>query len=149
VTAQPACLFNCLNPIGLADPSNCDDVTNDCACLSAPAGAAEAITDCISTVCKSDISQYGDIATSLYNGYCLSIYGSASLSSAASAESVSNAIASASANATTSGTATQTTAASGKSTASSTSKSQACSSVSSGLTAIIMAFIGYLLVVAV
>jgi hypothetical protein len=96
VSAQPACLFNCLNPIGLADPSDCDDITNDCACLSAPAGAASAIQDCISTVCESSISEYGDIATSLYIGYCSSIYGSSSLASAASAEQVEDSSAAAS-----------------------------------------------------
>ena len=36
VESAPSCVYNCLIPIGLADPSGCDDVTEDCACLSAP-----------------------------------------------------------------------------------------------------------------
>jgi len=117
------CIWNCLIPIGLADPSGCDDVSNDCACLSAPAGAQEVITNCINTVCKSSTSQYASIATSLYQSYCNSLFPASVLSSATSAESVSDALAAASSSSSVSSTAstmTSTTA-----TATATSKSEA------------------------
>ena len=85
------CLYNCLVPIGLADPSGCNEVSNDCACLSAPAGAQQVITECINTVCNSSTSQYASTAVSLYQSYCSSAYPAALLSSATSAESVSDA----------------------------------------------------------
>jgi len=88
VTSQPSCIFNCLIPIGLADPSGCDDVTNACACLSAPALALNVITECIKSVCMSSTSAYAGIATSLYESYCVSIYGTAEFTSAFSAEAM-------------------------------------------------------------
>ena len=87
VRSQPSCIYNCLIPVGLADPSGCDDVTNDCACLSAPADAMDALTDCANTVCKSSTSEYGASATSLFQSYCQSIYGPMSFSQAFLAES--------------------------------------------------------------
>ena len=87
IKSAPSCVFNCLIPIGLADPSGCDDVTNDCACLSAPADVFDALTECVNTVCTSSTSQNGASATSLYQSYCQSIYGSMSFSQAFGAES--------------------------------------------------------------
>lgn len=87
VISQPSCVYNCLIPIGLADPSGCDDVSNDCACLSAPNDVLAVLTGCIETVCKSSTSAYGATATSLYESYCQSVYGSASFSQAFVAES--------------------------------------------------------------
>ena len=116
------CIYNCLIPIGLADPSGCDEVSNDCACLSAPAGAQQVISDCINTVCNSSTSQYASTAVSLYQSYCNSAYPASLLSSATSAESVSDAQAASSSTMTsTSTTASATTSAS----ASATSKSEA------------------------
>jgi hypothetical protein len=86
VVSQPSCIFNCLIPIGLADPSGCDDVTNDCACLSAPADVLDVLTGCVETVCKSSTSAYAAVVTSLYESYCKSIYGTAVFTSAFSAE---------------------------------------------------------------
>jgi hypothetical protein len=88
VTSQPSCIFNCLIPIGLADPSGCDDVTEECACLSAPADVLDVLTGCIHTVCKSSLSAYASIAGSLYEGYCNSAFGTAEFNSAFSAESL-------------------------------------------------------------
>ncbi|RHZ64898.1 uncharacterized protein CDV56_100873 [Aspergillus thermomutatus] len=85
VASQPACVFNCLIPIGLADPSNCDDVTNQCACLNAPVDAMSVLTDCVATVCKSSTSAYAAAATSLYESYCNSVFGTSQFSSAVSA----------------------------------------------------------------
>lgn len=99
VTSQPSCIFNCLIPIGLADPSGCDDVTNDCACLSAPADALEALTGCIKTVCQSSTSACMAIATSLYESYCNSVYGTAIFASAFQAEASAAAASSSSASA--------------------------------------------------
>ena len=76
VIAQPACVWNCLIPIGLADPSGCDDVTNECACLSAPADVLDVLTGCISTVCTESQSAYAASVTSLYESYCTSAFGS-------------------------------------------------------------------------
>ena len=87
VISQPSCVYNCLIPIGLADPSGCDDVSNDCACLSAPNEVLDVLTGCIETVCKSSTSAYAVSATSLYESYCESIYGTASFSQAFVAES--------------------------------------------------------------
>ena len=87
VISQPPCVYNCLIPIGLADPSGCDDVSNDCACLSAPNDVLDVLTGCIETVCKSSTSAYAATATSLYESYCQSIYGTASFSQAFVAES--------------------------------------------------------------
>lgn len=105
ITAEPAvaslasvapCVFNCLNPIGLADPSGCDDVSNDCACLSAPIEAQQVITECINTVCTTNTSSYAALATSLYQSYCAGLYSNSSLASATSADSSSDAAAAAS-----------------------------------------------------
>ena len=85
--SQPSCVYNCLIPIGLADPSGCDDVSNDCACLSAPNDVLDVLTGCVETVCKSSTSAYAATATSLYESYCQSIYGTASFSQAFVAES--------------------------------------------------------------
>lgn len=123
VTALPACVANCLIPIGLADASGCDDVTNDCACLSAPAGAMGEITDCINTVCTASTAAYGSMAVSQYNSYCMSIYGPASISSAAAQESASDASASATANSTGSGTSSAPSASATKNESPSTSPS--------------------------
>ena len=87
VLSQPSCVYNCLIPIGLADPSGCDDVSNDCACLSAPNDVLGVLTGCIETVCKSSTSVYADAVTSLYESYCQSVYGTASFSQAFVAES--------------------------------------------------------------
>lgn len=87
VISQPSCVYNCLIPIGLADPSGCDDVSNDCACLSAPNDVLDVLTGCVETVCKSSTSAYAATATSLYESYCQSIYGTASFSQAFVAES--------------------------------------------------------------
>lgn len=87
VMSQPTCVYNCLIPIGLADPSGCDDVSNDCACLSAPSDVLDVLTGCVETVCKSSTSAYAATATSLYESYCQSIYGTASFSQAFVAES--------------------------------------------------------------
>lgn len=87
VASQPSCVYNCLIPIGLADPSGCDDVSNDCACLSAPNDVLDVLTGCVETVCKSSTSAYAATATSLYESYCQSIYGTASFSQAFVAES--------------------------------------------------------------
>ena len=87
VISQPSCVYNCLIPIGLADPSGCDDVSNDCACLSAPNDVLDVLTACVETVCKSSTSAYAATATSLYESYCQSIYGTASFSQAFVAES--------------------------------------------------------------
>ena len=87
VQSAPSCVFNCLVPIGLADPSGCDDVTENCACLSAPADVLDFLTDCVNTVCASSTSAFGASATSLYESYCTSIYGNASFSQAFVAES--------------------------------------------------------------
>jgi hypothetical protein len=125
VINQTSCVFNCLIPIGLADPSGCDDITNDCACLSAPVDVMDALTSCIQTVCKSSTSQFADSATSLYSSYCVSVYGADPISSAISANSVSDA--SAAASATDSTTPSATTPA----IASSTAKSEALGSVPS------------------
>lgn len=118
VMSQPSCVFNCMIPIGLADSSGCDDVTNDCACLSAPVDAVDFLSTCIQTVCKSSTSEYFATASSLYNSYCQSIYGSAALVSAVSANSISDA----SAAAATSSSASSKTSASAK--ASSTTSSE-------------------------
>jgi hypothetical protein len=116
------CIYNCLIPIGLADPSGCDVVDNDCACLSAPSGAQELITDCINTVCETSTSLYASMATSLYQSYCNGAYSADRLSSAISAESVSNAqVAASSTTTSNSTTASATTSAS----ATATSKSEA------------------------
>jgi len=90
------CVFNCLNPIGLADPSGCDDVSNDCACLSAPLEALNAITECINTVCSTSTSSYASLATALYQSYCDVHYAASDLSSATAADSSSDAAAAAS-----------------------------------------------------
>ena len=87
VKSQPSCVFNCMIPIGLADPSGCDDVSNDCACLSAPNDVLDFLTSCVDTVCKSSTSAYAATATSLYESYCQSIYGTTSFSQAFAAES--------------------------------------------------------------
>jgi hypothetical protein len=87
VTGQPSCIFNCLIPIGLADPSGCDDVTNECACLSAPNDVLDVLNGCIQTVCKSSTSAYAAIATGLYESYCESVFGAAQFSQAFSSES--------------------------------------------------------------
>ena len=96
VQSQPSCVFNCLIPIGMADPSGCDDVTNECACLNAPMDALDVLTGCIETVCLSSTSTYAAAATSLYQSYCQSVFGSAEFSQAFSIEA-SEAAASASA----------------------------------------------------
>jgi len=85
VQSQSHCVWNCLIPIGLADPSNCDDVTNQCACLNAPVDAMSVIADCIATVCNSDTSSYASIATSLYQSYCISLFGTSQFTSAETA----------------------------------------------------------------
>ncbi|KAE8452081.1 hypothetical protein EG329_002247 [Mollisiaceae sp. DMI_Dod_QoI] len=85
VKNQTSCVFNCLIPIGLADSSGCDDVTENCACLSAPVDAEAFFSTCIQTVCGSSTSAYLASATSLYESYCLSIYGSSSLAAATTA----------------------------------------------------------------
>ncbi|KAF8854266.1 hypothetical protein BDZ45DRAFT_46250 [Acephala macrosclerotiorum] len=82
VKNQTSCVFNCLIPIGLADSSGCDDVTENCACLSAPVDAESFFSTCIATVCGSSTSAYIASATSLYESYCMSVYGSASLAAA-------------------------------------------------------------------
>ena len=111
VIGQPSCVFNCLVPIGLADPSGCDDVTNECACLSAPSDALDVLTACIETVCTSSTSAYAAVATSLYQSYCQSVFGTAQFSqafvseSAAAAASSSSSASAASASATASATA--------------------------------------------
>lgn len=87
VMSQPSCVFNCLIPIGLADPSGCNDVSNDCACLSAPSDALDVLTNCVQTVCQSSTSAYAATATSLYQSYCQSIYGTANFSQAFVTES--------------------------------------------------------------
>ena len=87
VLSQPSCVYNCLIPIGLADPSGCDEVSNDCACLSAPNDVLDVLTGCVETVCKSSTSDYANTATSLYESYCQSVYGTASFSQAFVAES--------------------------------------------------------------
>lgn len=85
-----SCLQNCLLPIGLDEPTNCDDQTNDCACLSAPVEAQQAITDCLSTVCSgvsgSQLAGYASTATSLYLSYCSARYPAAALASATAAD---------------------------------------------------------------
>lgn len=85
-----SCLQNCLLPIGLDEPTNCDTQTNDCACLSAPVEAQEAITSCLSTVCSgvsgSQLSAYASTATSLYLSYCSARYPASALASASSAD---------------------------------------------------------------
>lgn len=86
VTGQPSCVFNCLIPIGVADPSGCDDVTNECACLNAPNDVLDVLTDCVQTVCKSSTSAYAAIVTGLYQSYCQSVFGSAQFSQAFSSE---------------------------------------------------------------
>jgi hypothetical protein len=86
VTGQPSCVFNCLIPIGVADPSGCDDVTNECACLNAPNDVLDVLTDCVQTVCKSSTSAYAAIVTGLYQSYCQSVFGSAQFSQALSSE---------------------------------------------------------------
>jgi hypothetical protein len=82
VVSAPSCIFNCLIPIGLADPSGCDDVTENCACLSAPSDVLDFLTSCAATVCHSSTSAYGASATSLYESYCNSVYGTATFSEA-------------------------------------------------------------------
>lgn len=152
ITADPAvaslasaapCVFNCLNPIGLADPSGCDDVSNDCACLSAPIEAQQVITECINTVCSSSTSSYAALATSLYQSYCHALYSNSSLASATSADSSSDAAAAASSSS--SGKSSTTTSAS----ASATSKSDGGSDLfglvwasAFLLLAVVMIFIG-------
>ena len=87
VIGQPSCVFNCLIPIGLADPSGCDDVTNECACLSAPSDVLDVLTGCVETVCMSSTSAYAAVATSLYQSYCQSVFGTAQFSQAFVSES--------------------------------------------------------------
>ena len=87
VMSQPPCVYNCLIPIELADPSGRDDVSNDCAGPSAPNDVLDVLTGCIETVCKSSTSAYAATASSLYESYCRSIYGTASFSQAFVAES--------------------------------------------------------------
>jgi hypothetical protein len=82
VISAPSCVFNCLVPIGLADPSGCDDVTENCACLSAPADILDFLTSCAETVCQGSTSAYAASATSLYESYCNSVYGTATFSEA-------------------------------------------------------------------
>ena len=86
VIAQPACVWNCLIPIGLADPSGCDDVTNECACLSAPADVLDVLTGCIETVCTESTNAFKASATSLYESYCTSAFGSVQFAMAFTAE---------------------------------------------------------------
>jgi hypothetical protein len=86
VIAAPNCVWNCLIPIGLADPSGCDDVTNECACLIAPADVLDVLTDCVSTVCTDSQSAYAASATSLYESYCTSAFGSAQFAMAFTVE---------------------------------------------------------------
>jgi hypothetical protein len=86
VASQDSCVYNCLIPIGLADCSGCDDVTENCACLSAPIEAVAFLTDCVTSVCKSSTNAFASSATSLYESYCSSVYGSASLSAATVAD---------------------------------------------------------------
>jgi hypothetical protein len=69
-------------PIGLADSSGCDNVTENCACLSAPADVLDFFTGCVETVCHSSTSAYIASATSLYESYCNSVYGTSSFSAA-------------------------------------------------------------------
>jgi hypothetical protein len=99
VTGQPSCIFNCLIPIGLADPSGCDDVTNECACLNAPNDVLDVLNGCIQTVCKSSTSAYAAIATGLYESYCQSVFGTAQFSQAFSSESAAAAASAASSSA--------------------------------------------------
>ncbi|KAG0648922.1 hypothetical protein D0Z07_4918 [Hyphodiscus hymeniophilus] len=87
VQSAPSCVFNCLIPIGLADPSGCDDVTEDCACLSAPADVLDFLTECVNTVCTSSTISFGASATRLYQSYCTSVYGTAAFNAAFAAES--------------------------------------------------------------
>src|SRR5271156_2167204 len=96
VTGQPSCIFNCLIPIGLADPSGCDDVTNECACLNAPNDVLDVLNGCIQTVCKSSTSAYAAVATGLYESYCVSVFGTAQFSQAFSSEAAAAASSSAS-----------------------------------------------------
>ena len=91
VESQPSCVYNCLIPIGLADSSGCNDVTEDCACLSAPADALDFLTSCVETVCGSSTGVDAGVATSLYESYCNSVYGTAVFSSAFSAEAMATA----------------------------------------------------------
>jgi hypothetical protein len=96
-SAAPGCVQNCLNDAGLRGSSGCDfDLTNDCACLSAPAGSNDFLTSCVATVCSASTAAAEAQIASLYNGYCSSIYGSASLAEASSAEASGNAAAAAS-----------------------------------------------------
>lgn len=96
VIGQPSCIWNCLIPIGLADPSNCDDVTNECACLNAPNDVLDVLNGCIQTVCKSSTSAYAAVATGLYESYCVSVFGAAQFSQAFSSEAAAAASSSAS-----------------------------------------------------
>ena len=135
VRSQPSCIYNCLIPIGLADPSGCDDVTNDCACLSAPADAMDVLTDCVNTVCKSSTSEYGASATSLYQSYCQSVYGSMSFSQAFLAESsadASSSLAAAASNMSESMIASSTATRTGASSTSATGSPNASTKASSG-----------------
>jgi hypothetical protein len=86
VQSQPSCIFNCLIPIGLADPSGCDDVTNECACLNAPNDVLGFLADCVQTVCTSSTSSYAAVVTNLYESYCQSVFGTAEFSQAFSME---------------------------------------------------------------
>jgi hypothetical protein len=103
LTADPAvltavpCVQNCLSPYQMDDPTNCDDVTNNCACLSAPAGVLSVIEGCIATVCtvSASVDAYSSSAQNLYTSYCKAHYNAAQLSSAASAEASSNSAAAA------------------------------------------------------
>ena len=96
VISQPSCVWNCLIPIGLADPSGCDDVTNECACLSAPSDVLDVLSGCIQTVCTDSKSAYAAVATSLYESYCTSAFGAAMFSQAFTAEAAAAASSSAS-----------------------------------------------------
>ncbi|KAF4633689.1 hypothetical protein G7Y89_g4426 [Cudoniella acicularis] len=87
VKSQTSCVFNCLIPIGLADSSGCDDVTENCACLSAPSDVLEFFTNCIATVCQTNTAAFVSTATSLYESYCNSVYGSVTFSEAFAEES--------------------------------------------------------------
>jgi hypothetical protein len=80
----PACVCNCLIPMGLADRSSCNDVT--CACLSASIEAVGFLTDCVAPLCKSSADAFASSATSLCDRYCFSVYGSASISAADKAD---------------------------------------------------------------
>jgi hypothetical protein len=75
MATQAPCLKTCFNPTSLTDATDCDDVTNDCACF-APSDVLAQVKACVAGCGPGPASlSAASAATSLYSAYCVSMYG--------------------------------------------------------------------------